>query len=171
MCGEERGREGAAASDGGRRQQDAGAGGAANAAGQRRAACLRPRVRGAPQLLPLCAPPLPPTPTTLKAPSLNPTSPYPTPPRPCPPAQFTQHLFTLEQEEYMAEGIDWTKVRTAHPQHLTHAAQLQHPLAGHCRHTAAGCLAAPRAAGRTGTLFSATLAQRPASSHPIPSPP
>jgi flavin reductase (DIM6/NTAB) family NADH-FMN oxidoreductase RutF len=26
--------------------------------------------------------------------------------------QFTRHLFTLEQEEYEAEGIDWTKVRT-----------------------------------------------------------
>ncbi|KAI8476203.1 MAG: P-loop containing nucleoside triphosphate hydrolase protein [Monoraphidium minutum] len=25
--------------------------------------------------------------------------------------QFTQHLFTLEQEEYMSEGIDWTKAR------------------------------------------------------------
>lgn len=25
--------------------------------------------------------------------------------------QFTRHLFTLEQEEYQAEGIDWTKVR------------------------------------------------------------
>lgn len=24
--------------------------------------------------------------------------------------QFSQHLFTLEQEEYQAEGIDWTKV-------------------------------------------------------------
>jgi hypothetical protein len=24
--------------------------------------------------------------------------------------QFTRHLFTLEQEEYEAEGIDWTKV-------------------------------------------------------------
>lgn len=24
--------------------------------------------------------------------------------------QFTRHLFTLEQEEYQAEGIDWTKV-------------------------------------------------------------
>jgi myosin heavy subunit len=27
--------------------------------------------------------------------------------------QFTRHLFTLEQEEYEAEGIDWTKVRGA----------------------------------------------------------
>ena len=25
--------------------------------------------------------------------------------------QFTRHLFTLEQDEYAAEGIDWTKVR------------------------------------------------------------
>jgi hypothetical protein len=25
--------------------------------------------------------------------------------------QFTRHLFTLEQEEYESEGIDWTKVR------------------------------------------------------------
>ena len=25
--------------------------------------------------------------------------------------QFTRHLFTLEQAEYEAEGIDWTKVR------------------------------------------------------------
>jgi hypothetical protein len=24
--------------------------------------------------------------------------------------QFTRHLFTLEQEEYESEGIDWTKV-------------------------------------------------------------
>jgi hypothetical protein len=24
--------------------------------------------------------------------------------------QFTRHLFTLEQEEYQSEGIDWTKV-------------------------------------------------------------
>jgi myosin-5 len=24
--------------------------------------------------------------------------------------QFTQHLFTMEQEEYQSEGIDWTKV-------------------------------------------------------------
>jgi hypothetical protein len=27
--------------------------------------------------------------------------------------QFTRHLFTLEQEEYEAEGIDWTKVRNS----------------------------------------------------------
>jgi len=33
---------------------------------------------------------------------------HPTPLHPT--KQFTQHLFTLEQEEYMAEGIDWTKV-------------------------------------------------------------
>jgi hypothetical protein len=37
-----------------------------------------------------------------------PHPPLPSPPSPAP--QFTQHLFTLEQEEYMAEGIDWTKV-------------------------------------------------------------
>ena len=27
--------------------------------------------------------------------------------------QFTRHLFTLEQEEYQSEGIDWTKVRVS----------------------------------------------------------
>jgi myosin-5 len=27
--------------------------------------------------------------------------------------QFTRHLFTLEQLEYEAEGIDWTKVGTS----------------------------------------------------------
>jgi hypothetical protein len=27
--------------------------------------------------------------------------------------QFTRHLFTLEQEEYESEGIDWTKVSSA----------------------------------------------------------
>lgn len=27
--------------------------------------------------------------------------------------QFTRHLFTLEQEEYESEGIDWTKVGAA----------------------------------------------------------
>lgn len=26
------------------------------------------------------------------------------------PAQFTHHLFELEQSEYEREGIDWTKV-------------------------------------------------------------
>lgn len=29
--------------------------------------------------------------------------------------QFTRHLFTLEQEEYQSEGIDWTKVGSGPP--------------------------------------------------------
>jgi hypothetical protein len=38
------------------------------------------------------------------------TSPLSPAPARFPATQFTQHLFTLEQEEYMSEGIDWTKV-------------------------------------------------------------
>jgi hypothetical protein len=34
--------------------------------------------------------------------------------------QFTRHLFTLEQEEYQSEGIDWTKVRLAGWLHRQH---------------------------------------------------
>jgi hypothetical protein len=33
--------------------------------------------------------------------------------------QFTRHLFTLEQEEYQSEGIDWTKVCLAGWLHST----------------------------------------------------
>jgi hypothetical protein len=39
--------------------------------------------------------------------------------------QFTRHLFTLEQEEYQSEGIDWTKVcadcTASHPHHALFA--------------------------------------------------
>eukprot|EP00798_Chlamydomonas_sp_ICE-L_P007452 gene7452-592_t len=41
--------------------------------------------------------------------------------------QFTRHLFTLEQQEYEAEGIDWTKVEFIDNQQSLDVNEMQHP--------------------------------------------
>lgn len=46
--------------------------------------------------------------------------------------QFTRHLFTLEQQEYESEGIDWTKVDFVDNQECVDVIEMAPPKVGAC---------------------------------------